>query len=172
MTTSTQNISEQPLLPGRLGDPNRTLKTDPRAHPRLVAALAPFGLDVAPPPAPVTADSPWQNKLDYLAASEAGLEAMFAALASDLPPIEQVERRTVIIKGVDNNDIRLYIHLPTQASGPFPGVYHIHGGSMVTHLSAILRPDLRIIAAQVSSRPSARTGRKHGPARDDFGTDR
>jgi predicted aspartyl protease len=39
------------------------------------------------------------------------------------------------------------------------------------HLSAILRPDLRIIAAQISSPPSARTGRNHGPAHDDFGTD-
>jgi pimeloyl-ACP methyl ester carboxylesterase len=38
------------------------------------------------------------------------------------------------------------------------------------YLSAILRPDLRIIAAQISSPPSSRTGRKHGPAHDDFGT--
>ena len=44
MTTSTQHLSEQPLLPGRLGDPDRVLKTDPRADPRLVAACAPFAL--------------------------------------------------------------------------------------------------------------------------------
>jgi hypothetical protein len=42
----------------------------------------------------------------------------------------------------------------------------------ITHLSVILRLDLRIIAAQISSRSSSRTGRKHGPAHDDFGTDR
>ncbi|MBI3797314.1 MAG: hypothetical protein HY268_10165 [Deltaproteobacteria bacterium] len=64
MTTSTPNLSELPLLPGRLGDPNRVLKTDPRADPRLVAACAPFALDIAPPPVPVTADSPLQAKLD------------------------------------------------------------------------------------------------------------
>ena len=69
MTTTTHNISRQPLLPGRLGDPGRVLKTDPRADPRLLALLAPFALDGAPPPAPVHADSPLQDKLAYLAAS-------------------------------------------------------------------------------------------------------
>ena len=29
MTPSIHNINELPLLPGRLGDPNRVLKTDP-----------------------------------------------------------------------------------------------------------------------------------------------
>jgi len=34
-----------PTLPGRLGDPSLDLRTDPRAKPDLVAALAAFGLD-------------------------------------------------------------------------------------------------------------------------------
>ncbi len=131
MTTSTHNLGEQPLLPGRLGNPSRVLKADPRADPRLVALLDPFGLDVAPPPAPVHVDSPLQEKLDYFAASEAALEDMFAALVSDLPPVQHVERRTEVIKGVDTNDITLYIHTPRNASGPLPCVYHIHGGGMV-----------------------------------------
>ena len=59
MTTSTHNMSAQPLLPGRLGNPDRVLKTDPRADPRLVAACAPLALDGAPPPIPVHADSPF-----------------------------------------------------------------------------------------------------------------
>jgi len=41
-------------LPGRLGDPSRALKDDPRADPRLVAALAPFGLDGDQPAPPVS----------------------------------------------------------------------------------------------------------------------
>src|SRR5215813_7120211 len=131
MTTSTHNINEQPLLPGRLGDRGRALKTDPRADPRLVAACAPFGLDSVPPPIPVHADSPMQQKLDYVAASEAGMETVFAALFADLPPITNVERRTEVIRGVDGNDIRLYIHTPQNPSGPLPCVYHIHGGGMV-----------------------------------------
>jgi acetyl esterase len=108
MTTSTHNLSEFPLLPGRLGDPNRVLKTDPRADPRLVAACAPFALDVAPPPAPVHANSPLQDRLDYSAANEAAMEAVFADLFADLPPITTVEQRTEVIKGVDGNDINLY----------------------------------------------------------------
>jgi len=131
MTTSIPNLNQLPLLPGRLGDPNRVLKTDPRADPRLVAACAPFALDVAPPPVPVTADSSLLDKLTYSAANEAGMEAVFAALFADLPPMMTVERRTQVIKGVDGNDITLYIHTPRNVSGPLPCVYHLHGGGMV-----------------------------------------
>jgi acetyl esterase/lipase len=131
MTTSPQNISEHSFLPGRLGDPVRVLKTDPRADPRLVAALAPFALDSAPPPAPVHADSPLPDKLAYVAASEAGMEGVFKALFADLPPITTVERRTEVIPGVDGNAISLYIHTPRNPSGLLPCVYHIHGGGMV-----------------------------------------
>jgi acetyl esterase/lipase len=97
----------------------------------LVAALAPFGFDDAPPPAPVTADSSLKEKLDYCAEAEVGFEGLFETLMADLPPIENVERRTEVIKGVDDNDISLYIHKPESASGPLPCVYHIHGGGMV-----------------------------------------
>src|SRR5919198_993356 len=131
MTTSQPHSSEQPLLPGRLGDPARVLKTDPRADPRLLAALAPFALDVAPPPVPVTANSPLQDKLAYSAANEAGMEAVFTALFADLPAVTNVERRTEVIKGVDGNDLTLYIHTPKNASGPLPFVYHTHGGGLV-----------------------------------------
>jgi acetyl esterase/lipase len=71
------------------------------------------------------------DKLAYVAASEAGREAVFAALFADLPPMTKVERRTEVIQGVDGNDIRLYIHAPQNAAGPLPCVYHIHGGGMV-----------------------------------------
>ncbi len=131
MATSTQNISEQPHLPGRLGDPEMVLRTDPRTDPRLVAALAEFDMDIAPPPPPVNVDSPLQEILDYFAEVETGLEAINAALFSDLPPIENVERHTEVTKGVDDNDISLYIHKPKNASVPLPCVYHIHGGGMV-----------------------------------------
>jgi acetyl esterase len=131
MPTSTHNLNELPLLPGRLGDPTRTLKTDPRADPRLIAAMAPFGLDSTPPSAPLQADSPLPDKLAYVAKSEAGMEGVFAALSADLPPIANVQRRTEVIKGVDGNEIMLYIHTPRNPSGPLPCVYHIHGGGMV-----------------------------------------
>ena len=34
-----------PILPGRLGNPNMTLAEDPRADPRMIAALAPLGIE-------------------------------------------------------------------------------------------------------------------------------
>lgn len=133
MTTSPQNRThhEQPILPGRLADANKVLKDDPRADPRLIAALAPFGLDNAPPPAPVTAESPLEEKLAYLSAAEQGYEGLFATLYADLVPIEGIDRRTEIIQGIDGNAINLYIHTPRNATGALPGIYHIHGGGMV-----------------------------------------
>ena len=38
---------------------------------------------------------------------------------------------TEVIKGVDGNDINLYIHKPTDIEGPIPAVIHTHGGGMV-----------------------------------------
>jgi acetyl esterase len=136
MTTSTHTMNELPRLPGRLGDPSRVLKTDPRADPRVVAACAPFALDEAPPPVPVTAGSSLHDKLAYSAANEAGMEAVFTALFADLPPITTVQRRTEDITGVDGNDITLYIHTPQNRSGPLPCVYHLHGGGMVVLTAA------------------------------------
>ncbi len=131
MSGQTRSKTEQPFSPGRLADPDRVLKTDPRADPRMVAALAEFGFDEGPPPAPVTAESPLEEILEFIAAAEPGYQDLFTAWLTDLPPIENVERRSEVIKGVDDNDIRLYIHQPKDASGPLPCVYHIHGGCMV-----------------------------------------
>ncbi len=136
MTTSTHSLNDLPTLPGRLGDPNRLMKTDPRTDPRLVAACAPFAMDGAPPPIPVTAASPLQDKLAFSAANEAGMQTVFGALFDDLPPITNVTRRTEIIKGADGNNINLYIHTPQHASGPLPCVYHMHGGGMVVLTAA------------------------------------
>ncbi len=131
MSGQARSKTEQPFSPGRLADPGRVLKTDPRADPRMVAALAEFGFDEAPAPAPVSAESPREEILDFLAAAEEGYEDMFKAWFSGLPPIENVERRTEVIQGVDGNDIKLYVHEPKDASGPVPCVYHMHGGGMV-----------------------------------------
>ena len=130
---STQNNAhnnEQLLLPGRLVI-SRGTGGAIRADPFMIAALAQCGLDDAVAPAPVNADSPLEEKRDYIAKIEREHEVRFKALNPDPPPIENVERRSEVIKGVDGNDIRLYLHQPKNASGPHPCVYHIHGGGMV-----------------------------------------
>lgn len=52
------SIAEELELPGLLGDPDRELRSDPRADPRMVAAMGPLGLDARPEPSPVGPDSP------------------------------------------------------------------------------------------------------------------
>lgn len=121
-------------LPGRLGDPAMELRTDPRADPRMVELFAPFGLDVASPTLPVDRGSPVEDLLAVAAASEQAFDGVFGALLADLPQPSGVETLTLTIEGVDGNDIPLYVDRPIGASGPLPGLLHLHGGGM-----AILR---------------------------------
>jgi len=126
-TTTTATVN----LPGRLGDPGMTVATDPRADPRMVAALEPLGLAGRADPVPLTGESSLEDIRTLAALGEPGFEQLFDILFEALPPVEGVESRTEVISGVDGNDISLYIHRPTGSAGPHPGVLHIHGGGMV-----------------------------------------
>jgi len=88
-------------------------------------------MDLQPPEAPVGLDSPIESVLDFVAASEAALDGMFTAVGSDPTPLADVERSVEVIRGVDGNDVTLYLHRPAQSSGPLPGLLHLHGGGMV-----------------------------------------
>ena len=125
-------MSENVALPGKLGDPARTLGTDPRADSRMVAALAPLGLAGAPEPILIAADATAEEIYEFTAVIEPGFEMLFDMIYADLPAVEGVESRTEVISGVDGNDINLYIHQPAGGSGdPRPCILHIHGGGMV-----------------------------------------
>ena len=63
-------MSENVALPGKLGDPARTLGTDPRADSRMVAALAPLGLAGAPEPIPIAADATAEEIYEFTAVIE------------------------------------------------------------------------------------------------------
>src|SRR5690242_13057170 len=128
--TTTSGIATPP--PGRLGDPMMDLGSDPRSDPRMIAALAPHGLEKATPPPPVGRASPREEQLAYLAATEAESEALFRALVAGLPAIEGVGHSTETITGFDGNDITLYVSRPIDRTGALPGVLHIHGGAMVS----------------------------------------
>ncbi len=118
-------------LPGRLGNENMDIKDDPRADPRMVAAMGLIGLDVAPEEVPVSPSSPLEEILAFCIESEAGFNELGAALTGATPPAENVMSYTEVIQGVDGNDINLYIHKPTDLEGPVPGIVHTHGGGMV-----------------------------------------
>ncbi len=127
----TTTGTDREKLPGRLGDPTSTLRSDPRTDPRTVAALAPFGLDVAGAPPPVGPDAPLEARLEFISGAEAGFEGVFAALMDGLAPVEGLTQRKETITGPAGNEIGLFITRPADATGPLPGVLHIHGGGMV-----------------------------------------
>ena len=124
-----------PNLPGRLGHPDLQLRDDPRADPRMIAAMAPFAMDVTPPPSPVSSSSSDEEIHEHVAMTEAGFGEVFNVFFDDLPALD-VSSRTEIIKGVDGNDISLYIHQPNNIDGPMPAVVHTHGGGMVISAAA------------------------------------
>ena len=118
------------MAEGRLADPNRTLGTDPRSDPRMITALAPFGLDGLLPLPPVTPDSPLADRLAYAAQAEELIVAMLTALAEKAPAADGVTTETVTINGENGNDVTLYISKPSAAETPLPCIFHIHGGGM------------------------------------------
>ena len=131
-----ETAATSPSRPGRLGNPDLLLRDDPRADPRMVATLSPFGMDGAQAPPPVTVESSLEEKLEFVAATEAGFSALLGGLFSDLPEVRGVTSRIEQIHGPDGDQLPLYIHTPTASRGPVPCVYHIHGGGMVLSRAA------------------------------------
>ncbi len=123
-------MTDAPILPGQLGTPGMQLRDDPRADPRMVAAMVPLGMDGAPEPAPVDINSPLNELLEFGMGAEEGFAMLGQLLAAEAPPITNVESRTEVIKGVDGNDISLYVHTPTDVDGLMPAIVHTHGGGM------------------------------------------
>ena len=159
---------DSPVLPGRLGTPGMTLGDDPRADPRMIAAMEPFALAAPPVEAPVDSDSPIEALLEYVAAAEEGFEALFGALTDGLPEIAGVTRSVEVIKGVDGNDVTLYVHRPVDERDTRPGVLHLHGGGMVLLEAAgasyvRLRDELAATGLVVVGVEFRNGGGKHGP---------
>ena len=157
-----------PVLPGRLGSPDMSLRDDPRADPRMIAAMEPFGLSDLAAPAPVDASSSIEDLLEFVAAIEEGIEALFAAVVAGMPEIDGVERSVEVIKGLDGNDVTVYIHRPADRPDALPGVLHLHGGGMVLLEAAgatygRLRDELAAAGLVVVGVEFRNGGGKHGP---------
>jgi acetyl esterase/lipase len=123
---------------GRHADPDAALGTDPRSDPRMVAALAPFGLDKPFPSSGLTAESPLDQRYAFADMSEQGVGAIFDALAAGIPQPAGVETATETIPGVGGHDVTVYVSRPVGASGPLPGIVHLHGGGMAIASAADL----------------------------------
>ncbi|MGE2733780.1 alpha/beta hydrolase [Mycolicibacterium vaccae] len=123
---------------GRFADPNSTLGTDPRSDPRMVAALARFGLDAALPLTGLSAASPLEVRLAFAAASEQAVVAVLDGLAAEATPPEGVTTTTGTVTGSDGNAITVFVSRPSDAAGPLPGIVHLHGGGMAIGSAADL----------------------------------
>src|SRR5271168_749809 len=117
------------MAEGRLADPDCSMGTDPRSDPRMVEALAQFGLDANMPVVPLTIDAPLEERLAYAEMCEAGIGAVLGAFASGIPDADGVTTTAATITGEDGNDVTLYISRP-DVDGPLPAVVHLHGGGM------------------------------------------
>lgn len=106
------------------------LTDDPRIDPRLVVALVEGGLGGAAVPLPVNADSPPGEIVEFFALAESMFGDIFGAFAAAMPPVEGVTASVEVIRGIDGNDITLFVHRPSQHDALRPGVLHVHGGGM------------------------------------------
>lgn len=116
-------------LPGRLGDPAATLGTDPRVDPRIRRVLEASG-GLEPFPHGLTVDSTYEECLAWVAAMEAALQAQNTARQAMAPAFPEVVETTETIRGVDGNEIDLYIDQPKERPAKLPCIYHTHGGGM------------------------------------------
>lgn len=140
MTVSATGTAEHPKHVGRLNDPEMDLRTDPRMDPRLLAALAAFGLDAAAAPPPFRRGDPSESVAAFIGEAEAGFEGLYEALPNDLPGDGgEVTRTTETVPGADGNDVVLHIARPADADGALPCTVYVHGGGMT-----ILKADNKV----------------------------
>ena len=119
-----------PNLPGRLGNPDLILRDDPRVDPRIIKLLSQFDADGETVPVAVTVDAAYEARLAHYARSEPDVEAFATILVKDVPEPAGVENSVAVLKGVDDNEITVYIHRPEHMNRALPGVLHLHGGGM------------------------------------------
>jgi acetyl esterase/lipase len=116
---------------GRLADPARDLRTDPRTDPALLAALAAFGLDAAAGPPPLDRSAGPAAIAEFVGGAEAAFEGLYAALPNDLPGDgkQAVTHSTETLAG-PVGDVVLHVARPTGVDGPLPCTVYVHGGGM------------------------------------------
>ena len=129
MTTSTNPTTSG--APGRLGQSDLCPRTDPRAVPSLVAALAAYGLDATLEPPDVGVDADLADVLEAVGRDHAGAQEMYDTVPLALPgDRSDVDVTTETITSFDGSGLVLYVFRPRSVDGPLPGIFHTHGGGM------------------------------------------
>lgn len=86
---------------------------------------------------PADGNSTYEECLAYCQAFEDTAALAHPMMAAAMPEFSQISARTEVIKGVDGNDINLYIHERSDpVEGLRPCIFHIHGGGMALMTAA------------------------------------
>ena len=78
----------------------------------------------------------YRAAIEYTKTFEDAAAIGHSAMEDAMPNYDNVINTVETIKGVDGNDITLYVHAPTDASEPGPCIVHTHGGGMVLMTAA------------------------------------
>lgn len=108
---------------------------DPRLHPNLRVVFANIPQNSPPAStATLTADSSLSELEPFIEWTNHWSSTTFDTVPLALLGDEniKIDESMENIKGVDGNDIKLYISKPAGTTSPLPAVLYIHGGGMVT----------------------------------------
>jgi hypothetical protein len=117
-------------MPGRFGDPEMTMATDPRLDSRIRQMFQAMA-DGSSSLEPISPDAPIEECLEWCLGFEQSSEKQNEMLFSSMPFFDDVECWTELITGEDGNQITLFFHRPKEREGLLPCVLHLHGGGMV-----------------------------------------
>ncbi|KAK2033558.1 alpha/beta-hydrolase [Colletotrichum zoysiae] len=125
-------------LPGRLGDKNSSLATDPRTHPGQLQALRANGLhELSYLTTDLSLDAPLSEIMAFVRDNEKSLEALHARLDYHVEGEETDEKPLVkseqVIEGPDGNMIRLFITRLAGSVGQVDAaaLVYFHSGGMI-----------------------------------------
>ncbi|KAJ4359395.1 hypothetical protein N0V95_002226 [Ascochyta clinopodiicola] len=130
--------------PGRLGDPDMTLSTEPRLHAGLLQTLKQLKIhEPAYLTSDITADAPLEDIRTVVEENEQSIDGLLRAmdysrrLESHMVAGYDIDTVEHAVSTIDGLHVRLTIRRPRQiATQPIPAVMHFHSGGMV-----ILRTD-------------------------------
>lgn len=122
--------------PGRLGQPEMSLETEPRIHPKLLRAMKKHDIHKPSHLAPnLMLDAPLEDVKSFVLQNEEAIERLYESIEYDLPVATSpvlIFRSEKVIDGQDGNKIKLIIRRPLASIGYFiPAIIYFHGGGMV-----------------------------------------
>lgn len=93
--------------------------------------ITPLGLEKPPKVPPLDSSAPVDSILAYVDLMEPKYEELFQMIAGSSAAVEGITRSKEICKGVNGNDIEIFIHRPDHVEETkLPCIIHLHGGGM------------------------------------------